>query len=207
MRAMSTETIVTCSTCGLRQRVVPLRQGAISVCCNCGSVVDRGRDNAVARTAALTLAALILYVPANVYPVLTMSYYGAYSESTVWDGCVQLFHNGQWPVAVVVFLASILIPLLKLLGLLYICITTSVHSTSAQLQRTWVHRVIAAIGPWALLDVFIVAVLVSLVKLGELATVLPGPGLLAFAAVVVLTNFASASFEPRFIWEQRGGPT
>jgi paraquat-inducible protein A len=160
------------------------------------------QSDSLARTRALTLAALILYVPANIYPILRITYYGLYSESTVWDGCVNLFRDGQWPVAVVVFLASILVPLFKLLGLLYVTAPPSMGGPRTGNLRSRVHGIIAALGPWAMMDVFITAILVSLVKLGQFVTVLPGPGLLPFSLVVVLTILASASFDPQARWEQ-----
>jgi paraquat-inducible protein A len=135
------------------------------------------------------------------YPIMRLTFYGAYSESNIWDGCVSLFRAGQWPVAAVVFLASILVPLLKLMGLLYLTATDGQRSDNARRLRTWVHRCIERIGPWAMLDVFILAILVASVKLGQFVTVLPGPGLVAFTALVVLTLLASASFDPRSIWE------
>ena len=170
-------------------------------CCRCGSIISERKVNSLARTAAFSLAALIFYLPANIYPILRMNYYGAYSESTVWDGCVSLFRDGQWLVAVIVFLASILIPLCKLLGLFYLVVTAKFNSPRRQQERTWIYRIIEMIGPWAMLDVFLLAVLVALVKL-EFATVLPGPGLLAFTAVVVLNILASTSFDPELIWEE-----
>ena len=194
--------IVTCDICGLAQRAGQLRPGVVTACYRCGAVFRGSRRGALAQTQALTLAALILYVPANIYPVLRITYYGAYSESTVWDGCVNLFRDGQWLIAVIVFLASIMIPLFKLLGLLYVTASTRVTTMRSRRQRTWVHRIIGRIGPWAMLDVFITAILVALVKLGQIVTVLPGRGLLPFAAVVVLTILASASFDPRLLWEQ-----
>jgi paraquat-inducible protein A len=115
---------------------------------------------------------------------------------------VNLFRDGQWPVAVIVFLASILIPLFKLLGLLYVTVSTRAYTTRIRHQRTWVHRSIVRMGPWAMLDVFITAILVALVKLGQFVTVLPGRGLLPFTAVVVLTILASASYDPKLLWEQ-----
>jgi paraquat-inducible protein A len=143
----------------------------------------------------------MFYLPANIYPILQMELYGAHSENTVLDGCVALFQHGERLVAVIVFLASILIPFLKLLGLFYLVITTRFASRRRRLERTWIYRLIDVIGPWAMLDVFLLAILVALVKLGELATVRPGPGLFAFAAVVVLTILATTSFDPSQIWE------
>jgi paraquat-inducible protein A len=142
-------------------------------------------------------------VPANIYPILRMHFYGAYSESTVWDGVVSLAETGQYFIALIVFLASIAIPVLKLAGLLYLVISARFTFGRRLRDRVRLYRFIDAVGPWAMLDVFLLAVLVALVKLGEIATILPGPGLVAFTAVVVLTMFASASFDPRAIWERR----
>jgi paraquat-inducible protein A len=196
------ETIIACTTCGLVQRMEELQSDITAVCCRCGSIIGKPNVNSLGRTAAFSLGALILYVPANIYPILHMNYYGVYSESTVWDGCVKLFRDGQWLVAVIVFLASILIPLLKLLGLFYLVVSAKFKSARQQQERTWIYRIIEVIGPWAMLDVFLLAVLVALVKLQQIATVLPGRGLLAFTAMVVLTILASASFDPRLIWNE-----
>jgi paraquat-inducible protein A len=196
--------LIACRTCGLNQRLAELPPGMTAACCRCGAGLARGKTDSLARTAALASAALILYLPANVYPILTMNFYGAHTESTIWDGCVELFQDGQWPVALIVFLASILIPLFKLLALLFLVATARYGSRRWQQERTLIYRVVEVIGPWAMLDVFLLSVLVALVKLGELATVLPGPGLLAFAAVVTLTILASASFDPKLIWPEPG---
>lgn len=193
-------TLIACKTCGLSQRMEELRPGMAAACCRCGATLARGKTDSLARTGALALAALIFYAPANIYPILSMNFYGAYSESTVWDGCIKLFQDGQWPVALIVFMASILIPLFKLLGLLFLVTTAWRGSARWQRERVLIHRLIGVVGPWAMLDVFLLSVLVALVKLGQLATVLPGPGLFAFAAVVVLTILASASFDPKLIW-------
>jgi len=192
---------VQCSSCGLAQRLGALPPGAIAKCCRCGATIARHPRASRTLALALTLAALILYIPANIYPIMRLTYYGAYSESNLWDGCVSLFRNGQWPVAAVVFLASILVPLLKLLGLLYLTATGGAAELRARRQRAWVHRCIERIGPWAMLDVFIMAILVASVKLGQFVTVLPGRGLVAFTALVVLTILASASFDPHSIWQ------
>lgn len=196
------ETAVACNVCGLVQRVEELRPGTAAECHRCGSVIREYRRGSLERTAALSLAALIFYVPANVYPILLMNFHGKYSENTVWDGCVKLFQQDQWLVAAVVFLASMLVPLMKLLGLFYLVVTAKLKSARRRQERTWICRFIDAIGPWAMLDVFLLAVLVALVKLEQIATVLPGPGLLAFTAVVVLTILASSSFDPKLIWER-----
>jgi len=196
------ETIVTCEICGLAQWIEELQPGMKAECARCNSTLAKRHTNSFARTAAFSLAALIFYVPANIYPILRMEFYGAYSENTVWDGCVRLFQDGQWLVATIVFLASILIPLFKLLGLFFLVATAKFKLQSWQRERTWVFRIIEVIGPWAMLDVFLLSILVALVRLKQLATVLPGPGLLAFTAVVVLTILASANFDPILIWTE-----
>jgi paraquat-inducible protein A len=190
---------ILCGTCELPLDTNGLEAGTKAVCPRCQSKVSERKINSLQRTLALSLAALLLYVPANIYPILRMEFYGAYSESTVWDGCVRLFEDGMWFVAVIVFLASILIPLLKLLGLFFLVLTA--RSGRWRRERTRIYQWIDVIGPWAMLDVFLLAVLVAVVKLEQLATILPGPGIVAFAAVVILTILASQSFDPRLIWE------
>ena len=194
------ETILACKTCGQLQRLEAHPSSTAAACCRCGSTITKHKVNSLGRTAAFALAALIFYVPANVYPILRMEYYGVYSVSTVWNGCVRLFQDGQWLVAGIVFIASILIPFCKLLGLFLLVVTAKFKSPRWRRERTQAYKIIEVVGPWAMLDVFLLSVLVGLVKLEQIATVLPGPGLLAFTAVVVLTILASASFDPRLIW-------
>ena len=196
------ETLVACKVCGLVQRLGEVTPDEVAVCYRCGSIVSKHPVNSLARTAAFSLAALMFYLPANIYPILQMELYGAHSENTVLDGAVALFQQGQRLVALIVFLASILVPFLKLLGLFYLVVTTKFRSRRRRLERTWVYRIIDVIGPWAMLDVFLLSILVALVKLGELATVLPGRGLFAFTAVVALTILASTSFDPTLIWQE-----
>ena len=201
---MASENVVACETCGLVQRVEPLSKGAAAECFRCGTFLGVRKTSAsLHATAALSLAALILYFPANMYPILRMTMYGATTESTIWDGVVSLMRHDQWGVAIVVFLASIVVPLLKLLALFFLVGSSALPVGRGFRGRTALYRFIDRIGPWAMLDVFLLAILVSLVKLGQLATVVPGTGLVAFTAMVVLTLFASAAFDPKLIWEQK----
>lgn len=201
---MAQESVVSCDTCGLVQTVPGLTSGTVAECMRCGSFLGARRNTrSLEVTAALSLAALILYVPANIYPIMKMYLYGGYSESTVWDGIVMLVQNEQWFVAVVVFLASMVIPLVKLAGLFSLVVTARMGWGRRLRSRTQLYKFIDAIGPWAMLDVFLLAVLVALVKLSSWAKILPGPGLIAFTAVVVLTMLASASFDPKLIWRNR----
>ncbi|MBV8031627.1 MAG: paraquat-inducible protein A [Betaproteobacteria bacterium] len=198
------EPIVCCPTCGLSQRLGPVPPRHAALCARCGSTLDTARAPSVIPTVACSLAALIFYVPANIFPVLTMQRYGLYSEATVWQGVVELARMGYWFIAAVVFMASIAVPLFKLLALFFLSATATLRTRRWRRERTLLYRAIDIVGPWAMLDVFLLAILVALVRLGSLATVLPGRGMLAFACVVVLTLLASSFFDPRLIWQGYG---
>jgi paraquat-inducible protein A len=201
---MARASVVSCDTCGLVQAMDRLPPGAAAECSRCGSFIAAGSSRRrLEVVAALSLAALVLYVPANTYPILKMYLHGSYSESTVWDGVVTLMTHNEWAVAVIVFLASMVIPLVKLAGLFALVVTARMGWSRHLRERTWLYKFIDAVGPWAMLDVFLLAVLVALVKLSGWAKVVPGPGLLAFSAMVVLTMLASAAFDPKLIWERR----
>ena len=200
---MAAESMVCCDTCGLVQAVEPLAPGMVAECTRCGSFLTARRSTSSLHvTAALSLAALVLYVPANVYPIMKMYLHGAYSESTVWDGIKILMDHHEWAVAIIVFLASMVIPLVKLAGLFSLVVTSRMGWGRRLRGRTHLYKFIDAIGPWAMLDVFLLAVLVALVKLQGWAEVLPGTGLFAFTAMVVLTMLASAAFDPKLIWQR-----
>jgi paraquat-inducible protein A len=194
------EAMIPCDTCGLTQRVEELEPGAVAECIRCGSVIRARSFGGLEVPAALALAALVLYVPANIYPILSMSLYGNYTENTIWDGVVSLMQYDEYFVAAVVFLASIVIPLLKLLGIFYLVISTRWGLGRRLRSRTRIYQFIDVIGPWAMLDVFLLSILVALVKLGDLGRVIPGPGLIAFACVVLFTVLASQTFDPKLIW-------
>jgi paraquat-inducible protein A len=195
--------LVACRTCGLVQRRADPPPGTVAECARCGARLGGHNRHSLARTAAFSLAALVFYAPANLYPILEMDMYGAHSETTVWQGCVALFEHGETLVALVVFMASILSPVLKLLALFLLVVTTAIGSKRWRRGRMWISRSVEVMGPWAMLDVFLVAVLVALVKLGQFATVMPGRGLIAFTAVVVLTIIASTSFDQTLVWQSR----
>ena len=189
-----------CKTCGQVQHVSPPPPGHQVECVRCGEILLRKRSFPRARTAAFALAALFLYVPANIYPVMIMQYLGRETENTVWAGVKALYRDGMWGVATIVFCASILVPLLKLLGL--IILVTS-RGSRWQKARTQLYKIIGMIGPWAMLDVFLLAIMVALIRFGSFATVVPGPGIFAFTAVVVFTLLASASFDSQLIWQNK----
>ncbi len=205
MKALiNSEKTLACRICGQAHFYEPLTPGWEARCCRCGATLAQRSFKSLHFTTAFMLAALLLYVPANVFPILRMNLYGATSENTVWDGCVRLYKDGDLTIAIVVFLASILVPFLKLLGLLFLIISAKFKWTKWQHARSRIYKIIDVIGRWAMLDVFVLAVMVSLVKLNRLATVVPGSGAVAFTGVVVCTLLASITFDPQLIWNRTG---
>lgn len=193
-----TERTAACEMCGQPQRLPDLRLTEEALCVRCGAPLVRDHPDGVNRTLAFAIAALIMYVPANVLPIMSFEYYGAAEKTTVLGGTRNLAESGMWFLAAIVFAASVVVPLLKLCGLFYLSLT--LKTRRAQKTRTRVYRALRAVGTWAMLDVFLLAVLVAAVKLGQLATVTPGPAALPFSMVVVFTILATESFDPRLLW-------
>jgi paraquat-inducible protein A len=195
--------LLSCHVCELVSR--PAAGAAEAKCPRCGAHVHSRKPASVARTFALLIAAAILYIPANIAPVMiTTSIFGT-QRDTILSGVAYLWHSGSWPLAALVFLASVLVPLLKLLALGYLAVSVQRRSRVHRLGRSKLYRLLEFIGRWSMLDVFVVMVLAALVKLQSLANIQAGPGAMWFGIVVVLTMLASASFDPRLIWDPAGG--
>jgi len=186
-----------CRYCGQTQCVPPVPLGCQANCVRCQANLLQHSPRGTQRTMALSLAAFILFIPANTLPILSMGRLGFQNESTIWQGVVDLWKSGTPGIAVLVLLCSIIIPLVKIVGLFYLCVSWQMHSS---IQNSKLLRFIEIIGRWSMLDVFLVAILVAIVKLGSFASVKPELGLVAFAGVVVLTMIASANFDPRLLW-------
>jgi paraquat-inducible protein A len=198
--ARPSDSIVGCETCGL---VSPLAD-AHARCPRCGFRLHMRKPNSIARTWALALAAAILYVPANAYPVLTVIQLGSGEPSTILGGVEELLSGGQWPLAALVFLASIMVPVLKLFGLTVLLVTTQTGRTARLRDRTVLYRIVDVIGRWSMIDIFMISLLVALVQFGAMVSINPGIGAIAFAGVVILTMFAARAFDPRLIWDAAG---
>ncbi|MGC1459335.1 MAG: paraquat-inducible protein A [Steroidobacteraceae bacterium] len=151
-------------------------------------------------TTALVIAGLVLYIPANVLPVLQIERYGGIETDTILGGVIELVRNDLWPLAVIVFMASVVVPLAKLFGLAWLLWQTRRGSAQQLRQRTRVYRLIDTIGRWSNIDVFMISILGALVQFGALERVRPEPGALAFAGVVLITMFAAQCFDPRAMW-------
>ena len=162
--------------------------------------VRRASRASLHATAALVFAGFVLYIPANVMPILEIESYGSVTQNTILGGAIELIHYGLWPLAVIVFMASVVIPLAKLFGLSWLLWQTHRHSPNLLRQRTRIYRLIDTIGRWSNIDVFTLSLLAALVQFGALERVRPEPGAIAFAGVVLITMIAAQSFDPRTMW-------
>ena len=189
--------LVACHRCHLlcRQAAGP------ADCPRCGASLHSRKPNSIARTWALVLAAAVFYIPANVLPVTHTTSLGAVQSDTIMSGVIYFIHSGSWPVALVIFVASVFVPLLKLLILSFLLLSVQRRWQWRPVDRTRLYRLTEAIGRWSMLDIYVVTILVALVHLGALATIEAGAGALFFAAVVVVTMFAAEAFDPRLIWD------
>lgn len=192
--------ITGCVTCGLVVRLSPRGENR---CPRCHSHLHARKPNSIQTTWALLLTAALLYIPANVLPVMTVTYLGSGQPDTIISGVVHLFDSGMWPLGLIVFVASIVVPLLKLVTLAYLLVSLQRKPLKRRRRRTRLFRLTELVGRWSMVDVFVIALLTTLVQMGSIASVEPGLGASAFAAVVILTMFAAMSFDPRLIWEQR----
>ncbi|MCX6877297.1 MAG: paraquat-inducible protein A [Verrucomicrobia bacterium] len=180
-------------------RVTPV---AARCCPRCGAVLHLRKPASLQRTVALLLAAIALYLPANLLPVMTISELGDVMASTILEGMEEFWRREAYPIAIVIFVASILIPIVKIVALVWLCAaaTGRVHPSPRILGR--IYWFTELLGRWSMVDIFVVSILVALVQFGAYMTVTPGPGALAFAGVVVLTMFAAMSFDPRLLWDR-----
>jgi len=173
-----------------------------SICSRCGAAVHQRRPDSLAKTWALAITALICLIPANVYPIMTLIYRGEPETSTIMDGVILLVKDQAIPIAVVIFIASIAVPFLKVFGLITLLLSIQLKWNLGPRQRTLLYRIIEAIGRWSMLDIFTVSILVALVQLGSLAEIVAGPAATFFCLAVVVTIFAAMSFDSRLIWDE-----
>lgn len=170
-------------------------------CSRCGAPLHSRKPNSLQRSWALLLAALILYLPANIYPILHVVSLGQTQNDTILSGVIHLWEAGMYPLALIIFIASVFVPLVKLLILIFLLFSVQFNWRGRLRERTILYRFTEAIGRWSMVDVFVVALLAALVHLGQVATIIPGPAALAFAGVVILTMLAATAFDPRLMWD------
>lgn len=182
--------------CHACHRVEPVEN---RYCERCGAGLHLRKPDSLERTVAYALGAAILYIPANLLPVLRLeAIYGPH-QNTIVGGVIEFWQSGDYPVALIIFTASVMIPVLKLLAIAALCFSARTGRYPKAMTR--LYRITELIGRWSMVDVFVVAILVAVVQLGGVMSIHPGPGILAFAAVVILTILSAESFDPRLIWD------
>ena len=190
--------VIGCRVCGLVSREPAASEAG---CPRCGATLHRRKPDSIRRTWALLLAAFMLYIPANVLPIMRTVSLGDVDDNTIISGVVELWMKGSPSLAVIVFSASIVVPMMKFLVLGTLLVATQRGSTWALRQRAKLYRAVEFIGYWSMLDVFVVALLTALVRFGFFSQVEPLPGVVFFGLTVILTMFASMSFDPRLMWD------
>ena len=170
-------------------------------CPRCYRTTESRIDGSIQRTWAFLIASFIAFIPANVYPVMTVVTFGRGHPDTIMSGVIVLLQADMIPIAAVVFIASIIVPVFKLLGLLILLLAVHYRWRINRRQATIMYRCIHFIGRWSMLDLFMISILVTLVNMGSIAAIHTGMGATAFASVVVLTMLAANSFDPRLLWD------
>ena len=194
--------LCSCHACGLLTRLPP--EGHSARCPRCQAAVHTRTPNSIGRTWALLIAAFVLYIPANLLPVtITSSLVGVQSD-TIMSGVAFFWNEGSYGLSIIIFTASIFVPLAKLLSLSFLSLSVQWRFPMDPLQRTKLYRMVEFIGKWSMLDVFVVTLLATLVEFSTLVSIAAGPGAIAFGAVVVITMFAAMSFDPRLLWDAAG---
>lgn len=194
--------LIRCHACELLSRA-PKSSGGLA-CPRCGATLHLRKPDSIQRTWALLIAAYILYVPANLLPMMRTSSPVGTENDTIMSGVIYLWTSGSWPLALLVFFASITVPMAKLLSMTLLTWTAQRRSVWQPGQRARMYRMVEFIGRWSMLDVYVVTIMAALVQMQPLAAIEAGPAAMAFGAVVVLTMIAARTFDPRLIWDPIG---
>lgn len=188
--------LASCHTCG------KVSKEELKKCPRCGSRLLIRKPDSIQRTLALMIAAGVLYIPANTLPIMTVVELGVVTENTIVSGMISFWNQKAYPIAIVIFTASILIPFLKIVALTWLCLAASGKMRSSPAMLGKIYWFTELLGRWSMVDIFVVGILVALVQLGNYMTITAGAGALAFAGVVILTMLAAMSFDPRLLWDR-----
>ena len=194
---------VLCIICGLVSQLqsISLSRNKLALCPRCNSRLHSRKPKSLSRSWAFLVTAYVLYIPANILPIMDTSSLFNAQRDTIMSGIIYLWHSGSWYIALIVFFASIFTPLFKMVSLTCLLLSIPFKSSWNPLQRTKLYRFLCNIGRWSMIDIFMVSILATLVQVKSLAVVKVSPGALIFAAVVVLTMLAVENFDPRLIWD------
>lgn len=193
--------LVCCHDCHLLTKRERSHSGQAAFCPRCGAALHLRKPNSIMRTWALLIAALIFYIPANLLPITVTTSLGHTQSDTIMSGVIYFLLHGSPEIALVIFVASVFIPLLKLVVIAYLLVSVQRKSGWRPRDRTQLYRIIESIGSWSMVDIYVVTILVALVKLGVFANIDAGPAAVYFASMVVISMFAAESFDPRLIWD------
>jgi len=199
---MTAESLIACHECDLLQHLPRQRQGGVARCRRCDAVLHRSIRDSLDRTLALTFAGLVLFGVANTFPFLAFKMQGQVTQTTLATGVVDLYRQGMWELALLVLLTSILVPLLQLLLLIYVLLPLKFNRTPWKLAH--VFRFQQSLGPWGMMEVFMLGILVAVVKLGDMAQIVPGLALWSFAILIFVLAGAAAVLDPEVVWEHVG---
>ena len=194
------DSLIACHECDLIQRVKPIPQKGIAICRRCGAVLYRHKPNSLERTLALSIAGLILFVVANTYPFLALKMESQFHQTTLITGIKELYVQGMQGLAVLVLLTTILAPLAQLIGLLYILLPLRYHRNPPKFAP--IFRFVRSLQPWSMMEVFMLGILVSVVKLAKMAKIVPGIAIFSFFALIVVLAAATVSLDPHAVWKR-----
>lgn len=187
--------MVGCPTCGL------LSQLEVITCPRCGATLHSRKLNSRERTWALLITAILLYLPANLLPVMRVLSLGHTQSDTIMGGVFYFLRSGSWPLALIIFIASVVVPILKIIILAVLLVSERRRSSRWPGQRARLYRLTEMVGRWSMVDIFVITLMVALVEMGSVATISPGPGSVAFALMVFSTMLAVQCFDPRLVWD------
>lgn len=170
-------------------------------CKNCNSRLHSRNKFSLQNTVALLITAVILYIPANILPIMYTNYLGEKITNTIMGGVVTLWMQDSYPIAIVIFVASVMVPIAKILILAWLCYSVAYEKVRSQQRSHTLFRLTEFIGRWSMVDIFVVAVLVALIQMGNFMSILPGEAAIAFAGLVITTMIAAITFDSRLIWE------
>ncbi len=186
---------VSCHTCG---RVNPIGD---SLCLRCRTPLHSRKENSIQRCLAYSLVSIIAYIPANIWPIMIVTNLGRTEQSTILAGVATFWQMKAYPVAITIFIASVMIPALKLMALGWLCALSCGWVKTSPRWATRIYWLTELVGRWSMVDVFVVAILVALVQLGNIMSIAPGTAAVSFGLMVILTMLAAISFDPRVIWD------
>ena len=189
---------VRCHDCGYLAKTADRH----AVCPRCDSHLHARQPHSLQRTTALLFSSFFLYIPANIFPIMTVNQFGAGDAHTIAGGIVELIDSGMIPIGLLVLVASILVPSSKLIGIALLLLAAHFRWQINARRWTTMYRIIAFVGRWSMLDIFMISILVDLVDFGGIQ-IIAGPAATAFAAVVILTMFAAENFDPRLLWDNQ----